>query len=291
MPPYDAGVLIADHEPEVGEMARRYLARAGLAARVVTSPGPVLGALASGSADLFVIDLTMPGLGVPAIRRALAGRSAASRRGAPHPAGTTPVPPGLATRRGADGARPVVFLLDRHGIRPRGLSDGLDCARMFLARPFSPRVLADAVTELLRPAAGGRCAPGRPGPPASAPVAVLPAAGLHLDGDHRKAIVAGTEIGLTRTEFALLAALAAHPGRALSRQSLLMALEAERGKRPTARAIDVYITQLRAKLGADVLATVHGVGYALCWPVPDESPLARLAPPYPGIANALRRQT
>jgi DNA-binding response OmpR family regulator len=116
-------------------------------------------------------------------------------------------------------------------------------------------------------------------------------AGFRLDGDHRKAIVAGIEIGLTRTEFALLAALAAQPGRALSRQSLLTALEADRGKRPTARAIDVYITQLRAKLGADVITTVHGVGYALRRPVPDESRLARLVPPYPGIANALRRQT
>ena len=73
----------------------------------------------------------------------------------------------------------------------------------------------------------------------------------------------GTEVDLTRTEFALLAALAGQPGRALTRQLLLAAVEAERGKRPTARAIDVYITQLRAKLGADIIQTVHGVGYVL----------------------------
>jgi DNA-binding response OmpR family regulator len=164
-----------------------------------------------------------------------------------------------------------VFLLDRHGIRPRGLSDGLDCRRTFLARPFSPRVLVDAVTELLRPVpSAGHPAPGPSGRPASPPAGGLPVAGFRLDGDHRKATVAGTEISLTRTEFALLAALAEQPGRALSRQSLLTALEAERGKRPTARAIDVYITQLRAKLGADVIVTVHGVGYALCWPAADD---------------------
>jgi len=305
MSPYGAEVLIADHEPEVGEMSRRYLARAGLAVQVVSSPGAALDALASGSADLFVIDLTMPGMDVPAIRRALAGRAAASRgsdppyppraasrgsdppyppraasRGSdpPYPPraasrGSTPSPPSLP-RGGTTPVptgEPVVFLLDRHGIRPRGLSDGLDCRRMFLTRPFSPRVLVDAATELLRPASSaGRSAPGRSGRPASTPAGGLPVAGFRLDGDHRSAIVAGVEIGLTRTEFALLAALAGQQGRTLSRQSLLTALEAERGKRPTARAIDVYITQLRAKLGADVIMTVHGVGYALCWPGADD---------------------
>jgi DNA-binding response OmpR family regulator len=261
MSPYGAEVLVADHEPEVGEMSRRYLARAGLTVHVVTSPGPALGALASGGADLFVIDLTMPGLDVPAIRRALLSRGDASSPPSLPRGGTTPVPPG----------DPVVFLLDRHGIRPRGLSEGLDCRRMFLARPFSPRVLVDAATELLRPASSAvRCGPARSGRPASAPARTLPVDGFHLDGDHRSAIVAGVEIGLTRTEFALLAALAGQPGRALSRQALLTALEAERGKRPTARAIDVYITQLRAKLGTGVIVTVHGVGYALCWPGADD---------------------
>jgi DNA-binding response OmpR family regulator len=268
MSPYGAEVLIADHEPEVGEMSRRYLARAGLTVQVVTSPGLALGALASGRADLFVIDLTMPGMDVPAIRRALLGRAVAFRRG------DSPYPPRTAFPGGGAGGdpEPVVFLLDRHGIRPRGLSDGLDCRRMFLTRPFSPRVLVDAVTELLRPApSAGRPAAGRPGHRASASAGGPPDAGFRLDGDHRSAVVAGVEIGLTRTEFALLAALAGQPGRALSRQSLLAALEAERGKRPTARAIDVYVTQLRAKLGADVIVTVHGVGYALCWPGTGES--------------------
>jgi DNA-binding response OmpR family regulator len=261
MSPYGAEVLVADHEPEVGEMSRRYLARAGLTVQVVTSPGAALGALASGRADLFVIDLTMPGMDVPAIRRALVSRGNTPPPPALPPERTTPVPPG----------EPVVFLLDRHGIRPRGLSDGLDCRRTFLARPFSPRVLVDAATELLRPASPAvRCAPTRSGDPATAPAGDLPVAGFHLDGDHRSAIVAGAEIGLTRTEFALLAALAGQHGRALSRQALLTALEAERGKRPTARAIDVYITQLRAKLGAGVIVTVHGVGYALCWPGADD---------------------
>ena len=234
MPP-SPEVLVADHEPEVGEMSRRYLARAGASVRVVTSPGPALTALAAAGADLFVIDLTMPGLEAASVRRVL---------------------------QSAGGLGPIVYLLDRHGVRPRSLSDGLDYRRQFLARPFSPRALVEAVTELLSP--GGQAPAWVPA--AGAPATGPPDATSRLDGTRRRVRLAGREVELTRTEFALIAALASQPDQPLSRQRLLAALEAERGKRPTARAIDVYITQLRAKLGNDVIRTVHSVGYALCWP-------------------------
>jgi DNA-binding response OmpR family regulator len=218
-------VLIADHEPEVGEMSRRYLARAGLVPAVVTTPGEALAALAVREADLFVLDLTMPGLAVAAVSRALA----------------------------AGDRLPVVFLLDRFGIRPRGLSGGLSAGlpatRAWLSRPFSPRALVDAATALLRPGS------------ARAPAARAGERGIRVT-------VAGREVVLTRTERAILAALAGQPGRVLSRAELLAALEADRGKRPASRAIDVYVTQLRAKLGAGAIRTVHGLGYALDLPDP-----------------------
>jgi DNA-binding response OmpR family regulator len=235
-------VLVADHEPEVGEMSRRYLVRAGLSASVVFTPAATLGALAGRTAELFVIDLTMPSLDVIAVRRALAA-------GAPVP---------------------VAFLLDRQGRRPRGLTDGLDGPRRWLARPFSPRALVDAVTELLRltevPGAGmpGTAQPG----PARVPSQCAPAApsSLCLDPGRRRAVVGDRFVPLTRSELAILTALAGQPGRALSRDQLLAALEGERGKRPSTRAIDVYIVQLREKLGTDLIQTVHGVGYKLCFP-------------------------
>jgi DNA-binding response OmpR family regulator len=276
MPP---DVLVADHEPEVGEMSRRYLARAGLGVRVVASPAVALSALAAAGADLFVIDLTMPGLEAGTVRRVLlsAGPGQSARAGqftvaaapvaAAQPGG--PAGPGAGERhRAAGGLGPVVYLLDRHGVRPRSLSDGLDYRRQFLTRPFSPRALVDAVTELL--SAGGQArarAPGHGGP-ADSPLD--PAS--RLDGARRTVRLAGREVELTRTEFALIVALARRPDQPLSRQRLLAALEAERGKRPTPRAIDVYITQLRAKLGNNVIRTVHSVGYALCWPDEDQQP-------------------
>jgi len=207
-------VLVADHEPEVAELARRYLERASLRVLVTTSPADTVRALAGLAADLFVIDLTMPGLEVRAIRQALAAG----------------VPGG--------------FLLDRGDPRPHGLNSP-PAARRWLTRPFSPRALVVAVAELLHPEPAGHQPPGG------------------QDRGRRPVVSGGRDVSLTRTEFALVAALAGQPGRVLSRQRLLAALESERGKRPSARAIDVYIAQLRAKLPAGAIRTVHGVGYVL----------------------------
>jgi DNA-binding response OmpR family regulator len=222
-------VLVADHEPEVAELARRYLERAGLRVLITGSPADTVRALAAQAAgqavgepgapaapDVFVIDLTMPGLEVRAIRQALAP------------------------------AVPVVFLQRRGESRPHGLNSP-PAARQWLTRPFSPRTLVVAVAELLHPVAGQWRAAGNAGP----------------DRGRHEIVVDGRDVSLTRTEFALVSALAGQPGRVLSRQRLLAALESERGKRPSARAVDVYIAQLRAKLGAGSIRTVHGVGYVL----------------------------
>ena len=82
-----------------------------------------------------------------------------------------------------------------------------------------------------------------------------------LDGPGRGAVADGQPVKLTATEFAILAALLAHPGRVLSRRQLLSA-----AGRPAAgeRAADVYIAQLRAKIGAaGVIRTARGAGYAV----------------------------
>jgi DNA-binding response OmpR family regulator len=207
-------VLVADHEPEVAELARRYLERASLRVLVTTNPADTVRALAALAADLVVIDLTMPGLEVRAIRQGL----------------TTGVP--------------ALFLMDRGDPRPHGLN-GPPAARRWLTRPFSPRALVIAVEELLHPGPAGHRPPGA------------------RDRGRHPIVSGGRDISLTRTEFALVAAFAGQPGRVLSRQRLLAALESERGKRPSERAVDVYIAQLRAKLPAGAIRTIHGVGYVL----------------------------
>ena len=143
--------------------------------------------------------------------------------------------PGLDPRRIRQALRtPVIFLVaDAKAPRPRGLAVRGDAAgaRRWLARPFSPRQLVALVRDVLT----GPVAPRRPA--------------THLNP------------ALTATESAVLAALTDNAGRVLSRRQLLVA-----AGRQTAgdRAADVYVTQLRAKLGAAAqIRTVRGVGYAL----------------------------
>jgi DNA-binding response OmpR family regulator len=137
------------------------------------------------------------------------------------------------TASSSTGRIPVIFLVaDAKAPRPRGLAVRGDAAgaRRWLARPFSPRQLVALVREVLaEPAEPRRPAPRLP--------------------------------NLTATESAVLAALANNPGRAMSRRQLLTA-----AGRPAAsdRAADVYVAQLRAKLGPAVtIRTVRGTGYAL----------------------------
>ena len=75
----------------------------------------------------------------------------------------------------------------------------------------------------------------------------------------------GTTLDLTPTEFGLLAALAAVPGRAYSRYELVNRVHGYEFA-GYERSIDSHVKNLRHKLGADgaaVVETVHGVGYRL----------------------------
>ena len=230
-------VLLAEHEPEVAEMSARYLRRAGLRVRLVTAPELALAELASGPDAAAVLDLTMPGLDPRRLRRAL--------------------------------RIPVILLVA--GPRPRGL--GPAATRRWLGRPVSPRQLVTQVREGLqeKPASAG---PGsaRPGSAgagsAGAGSAGAGSAGagpgtgrLRLDGASRTALADGKRVRLTATEFAMLAAMADRPGRVLSRRQLLAAA----GRQAAGdRAADVYIAQLRAKIGAaGQIRTARGAGYAM----------------------------
>jgi DNA-binding response OmpR family regulator len=239
-------VLLAEHEPEVAEMSARFLRRDGLRVRLATSPEQALAELTGGADAVAVVDLTMPGLDARRIRRAL--------------------------------RTPVIFLVaDLKAPRPRGLAARGDAtgARRWLARPFSPRQLVAMVREVLAPTGPARTVRGA-GQRADradradrlgrvrVPTLDRDAGELRLDGSSRAVIADGHRVPLTVTEYALLAFMMDHPGLVLSRQRLLAAV----GRRGAGgRAADVYIAQLRAKIGADPrtgkIRTVRGAGYAL----------------------------
>ena len=75
-------------------------------------------------------------------------------------------------------------------------------------------------------------------------------------------MVTDAEVHLTPTEFDLLLCLAGNPGVVWTRDSLYAEVWGWPGASGT-RTVDSHVKALRAKIGADRVRTVHGVGYAL----------------------------
>ncbi|MGH8971437.1 MAG: winged helix-turn-helix domain-containing protein, partial [Actinomycetes bacterium] len=183
-------------------------------------------AATDGRPDVLVLDVMLPGYdGLEVCRRVQA---------------TRPVPVLMLTAR------------DDESDILAGLAVGADD---YLTKPFGMRELVARIAALLRRVE-------RAGVLAAQPADVLSLGDLRVDTGTRRVDVAGAEVHLTPTEFDLLVCLAGEPGQVLTRERLL----AEVWDWPDAsgtRTVDSHVKALRAKLGAERVRTVHGVGYAL----------------------------
>jgi DNA-binding response OmpR family regulator len=128
-----------------------------------------------------------------------------------------------------------------------GLGVGADD---YLGKPFSMRELVARVHALLRRTE--RSGPGHP---------VVELGDVEVDLVERRVRRAGNEVHLTRTEFDLLACLAAKPRAAFPRERLLA--DVWGWEAAESRTVDSHVRALRRKLGSELIRTVHGVGYAL----------------------------
>jgi two-component system response regulator MprA len=145
---------------------------------------------------------------------------------------------------------PVHFLTARDP-RPDRLSGFASGGDDYVTKPFDFAEVVARLRALLRRAG------------AEGPVAV---GGLELDPVEYAVALGEARVALTPTEFRLLAALAARPGEAVRRATLVGAAWPD-GAIVHDNTLDVYIARLRRKLGRlgdePRIATVHGVGYAL----------------------------
>ncbi|HEY2178153.1 MAG TPA: winged helix-turn-helix domain-containing protein [Caulobacteraceae bacterium] len=123
----------------------------------------------------------------------------------------------------------------------------------YLPKPFNPRELQARLKAILR---------RRQGPPDGS---VVHFGRLEIDPASRRVRVDGAEATLTSYQFDLLAALAAHAGKVLSRERLMDLIKGEELE-AFDRSIDVHVSRIRAAIEDDPahprrIITVRGSGY------------------------------
>ncbi len=216
-------ILVADDDPVVREVVRRYLERDGFTV-IETADGPASAeVLARNEIDLAILDVMMPPPdGIDLVRTV---------RGGPH------------------AELPIILLtaLGDEDDRVLGLQSGADD---YVTKPFSPKELALRVASVLRRVR-----------PDSGTAPVLRSGPVELRPDARTVQIAGSPVELTAREFDLLAFLLANQQRVYSRNELLA--EVWGWNFGDLSTVTVHIKRLRAKLGAaHRIDTVWGRGYA-----------------------------
>jgi len=141
---------------------------------------------------------------------------------------------------------PVLFLTARTHEAEKVL--GLDLgADDYITKPFSPRELRARIRARLRDKE-------------SKTDEVLRCADIEIDTARAEVRKAGEKIEVTPQEFKLLLTFVKNRGRVLSREQLID-LAWGTDTYVTDRAVDAHIVNLRRKLGAELFASVRGMGY------------------------------
>lgn len=154
----------------------------------------------------------------------------------------------LRARRGRGDVTPVIILtaLDQISDRIEGLNAGADD---YMVKPFDLAELSARVGSVARRYAGN-------------PNPLVTHGPLQIDLAARRVLRAGKPVALTAREWALFEALLTRPGQLMSKAQLeekLYAFDAE----VESNTIEVHVSRLRKKLGADVIETERGLGYRL----------------------------
>ncbi len=241
MPTTPAGrVLVVDDEADLAHLIRGYLVKAGFEVTVRHIGTEALEAVREQGPQVVVLDLGLPGMdGLEVCRQ---------------------------VRTFSNCYILMLTARDDEVDKLVGLSVGADD---YMTKPFSPRELVARVQVMMRrihqapsdpvPGRGAGAAGGAPGPHTIGSLVVdHTAREVHLDG---------RPVALTRTEFDLLAALAARPQTVLSRRQLVE-LVWDTHWTGDEHLVDVHIGRIRKKLRDEATAprfihTVRGIGYRM----------------------------
>ncbi len=223
-------ILVVDDDIKIVRLVRAYLEQAGYQVLTAHDGNAAMLLIRQERPDLVVLDLMMPGRDGWDVTRIVRGDESLA-------------------------AIPIIMLTARVEDTDKilGLELGADD---YITKPFNPREVVARVRAVLRRTSGGPL-----------PSRVLQHGNLIVDVDRHEVLVDGRPVDLTHTEFELLRAFVANPGRAFTRLELI-----EEGLgysyEGLERTIDSHIKNLRRKIEPDpsnptYIQTVYGVGYRL----------------------------
>jgi DNA-binding response OmpR family regulator len=223
-----ATVLLVEDERKLRGLVRSYLERAGFAVLSTESGAEALTLAAAAAPDLVILDLGLPDVAGETVAREL--------RAAGH------IPILMLTAKSAEDDR------------IRGLELGADD---YVTKPFSPRELILRVQAILR----------RGAPAAEQGITGYGGGVLVIDEPQRQVTVRGAAVEVTPTEWGILVALAAVPGRVYSRFELINRVRGYEFE-GYERTVDSHVKNLRRKIEEDpaspqIVQTVLGGGYRL----------------------------
>lgn len=214
--------LLVDDDPDIRTLVAAYLRRHGMDPEVAGDGAALRRRLPDPALDLLILDVMLPD------------------------------DDGLALCQWVRQVQPTlpVIMLTAQGdptSRVLGLELGADD---YVPKPFEPRELVARIRAVLR---RGR---------APAVAGVVRFGGCSFDRMARELVAAdGTVVALSAAEFRLLCAFVDNAGKLLSRERLIELTRAP-GSEVNGRSIDLAVSRLRGKLGANApIRTLRGEGY------------------------------
>lgn len=225
-------ILIIDDDVELAELLKSFMESEGFA--VQHAPEPVIGLskALSGTIDLIILDIMLPGQSGLEVLKQIRAESL--------------LPILMLTAKGDDTDRIL------------GLELGADD---YVPKPATAREILARVKAILR-RTDSNSSNG-----VSGRAAVLSVGALTMDAAARTAKLHGKPLALTSTEFNFLELLAKHAGHIVSKAQLSEAVLGRPLQRYD-RSVDVHISRVRDKLaalnaGSNLIQTVYRQGYQL----------------------------
>ncbi|MBL7978122.1 MAG: response regulator transcription factor [Bacteroidetes Order II. Incertae sedis bacterium] len=224
-----ATILLIDDEPDILELLKYNLNKAGYATQLAFNGAEGLEKTRKIKPDLVILDIMMPGLDGVFVCKAIR---------AEEPIAHTP----------------IIMLTAKMNEESEvlGLEAGADD---YLTKPVSPRLLVSRVQAVLR-----RTRKSTDGPQ------ILQFPDIEINREEYVVRLQGKPIKLPKKEFELLFLLASYPGTVFTRDDLLEEIWGS-DVYVVVRTVDVHVRKIRRKIGEMRIETIKGVGYKFVTPI------------------------